>query len=163
MGDRAKDVIDLRAGALAITSPASPLSDVLWRPAVVVRGDMDLHAAAGVMELERVSAVLVEEPAGIVTERDLARALAHGVSAGAPVATVMTPRPLTVPASTPIVEAAALMLNEEVRHLVIERDGRRGVVSLRDVAAVLLQSATPQLWLASLRAAVEAPAETWLG
>lgn len=55
------------------------------------------------------------------------------------------------------------MLNEHVRHLVVEVDGRLGVVSLRDVAAVLLQGADPHLWLASLRVAVEAPTKTWLG
>lgn len=163
MGRRVDEVIDVRLGALAVVSHASPLSELLRRPAVVVRGDCTVARAAGIMERASVSALLVEEPAGIVTERDLARALAHGGPADGVVAAIMTPHPVTVPASTTVLDAATLMLNEQVRHLVIETDGSRGVLSLRDVAAVLLQSATPQLWLASLRVAVDAPAETWLG
>ena len=56
------------------------------------------------------------------------------------------------------------MLNDEIRHLIIEfPDGTEGVVSLRDSVAVLLQTASPEVWLTSLRLAVEAPAEIWLG
>ena len=71
--------------------------------------------------------------------------------------------PLRVSASSPLVDAAALMLTEEIRHLVIEfPDGRDGVVSLRDIVAVLLQTANPQ-WVTSLRLAIETPSEIWLG
>ncbi len=72
--------------------------------------------------------------------------------------------PVRVSALIPLVDAAALMLTEEIRHLVIEfPDGRDGVVSLRDVVAVLLQTANPQLWVTSLRLAIETPSEIWLG
>jgi hypothetical protein len=37
------------------------------------------------------------------------------------------------------------------------------VVSLRDIVAVLLQTASPELWLSSLRVSVQLPTELWLG
>jgi len=105
------------------------------------------------MRSENVSAVLVGPGVtGIVTERDLTRALANGCSPQASVAEVRTPLPITVQAGTDILEAASLMLNQEVRHLVVElHDGSVGIVSLRTIAAVLLQAAQPQLWLSTLR------------
>jgi hypothetical protein len=69
-----------------------------------------------------------------------------------------------VGALMPLVDGAALMLNDEIRHLIIEfPDGHEGVVSLRDIVAVLLQTASPELWLTSLRLAIEPPTEMWLG
>lgn len=65
--------------------------------------------------------------------------------------------------ATSVVDACAVMLNEEVRHLLVDVDGALGVLSLRDVAAVLLQTAEPHIWLASLRVAIDTPAEIWLG
>ena len=56
------------------------------------------------------------------------------------------------------------MLNQEIRHLVIDgcADGP-AVVSLRAVMAVLLQAVTPHIWLDRLRVAVSARPGTWLG
>jgi hypothetical protein len=56
------------------------------------------------------------------------------------------------------------MLNQEVRHLIVELpDASSGIVSLRCILAVLLQAAQPELWLSSLRIKVEIPSsETWL-
>ena len=90
--------------------------------------------------------------------------MAAGLSSDEPIMTVASRDPVRVAADLPLVEAAALMLNDEIRHLIIEfADGRDGVVSLRDIVAVLLQSADPELWLASLRLAVQLPTEIWLG
>jgi CBS domain-containing protein len=118
------------------------------------------------MRSENVSAALVG-PAhvAIVTERDLTRALAAEYPADTPVGRVATPLPQSVAASTDVLDAAALMINHEVRHLIVELpDGSEGVVSIRDIMTVLLQAAKPELWLASLRVKVEvANPETWLG
>ena len=111
-----------------------------------------------------VSSVLVGTAGAIATERDLTRALAAGLSSDESIVTVASRDPVRVGALIPLVDAASLMLNEQIRHLVIEfPDGREGVVSLRDVMAVLLQTADPQLWLTSLRIAIQTPSEIWLG
>jgi signal-transduction protein with cAMP-binding, CBS, and nucleotidyltransferase domain len=122
-----------------------------------------LSEAAAVMRQANVSSVLVGHGA-IATERDLTRALAAGLSTDEPIVTVASPHPVRVGALTPIVDAAALMLNDEIRHLIIEYpDGHEGVVSLRDIVAVLLQTTNPHVWVSSLRLAIDAPSEMWLG
>ena len=68
------------------------------------------------------------------------------------------PLPRRHPSDTDILEAAALMLNHEVRHLIVELpDGSTGIVSLRAIMAVLLQAAQPDIWLSTLRVQVEVP------
>ena len=98
-----------------------------------------------------------------MTERDLARALGAGHSPEEPVGVVTTRHPVAVSGDDTVVTAAARMLNEEVRHLVVELPGGAvGVVSMRDVLAVLLGAAEPHIWLASLRIEIESP-DYWLG
>lgn len=155
-------VVGLGIAAVNVVTQHSSLVDLVCRPAVTIPRDASIADAVVAMRSAEVSALLVEE-GGILTERDIARALGAGVPVDELVERVATPHPLVVPASMGVIEACALMLNEQVRHLVLEfDDGRLGVVSLRDVAAVLLQAADPHLWLASLRVAV-GPAEIWLG
>lgn len=155
--------LGMRPGGVNVVHAQSPLSALATRPAVTVPSRCTLARAVAQMEASGISALLVDDRAGIITERDIARALAHGASVDEVVGRVATPHPLIVPASMTVVEACATMLNEHVRHLVVELAGGLAVISLRDVAAVLLQSADPHIWLASLRVAIEVPAEIWLG
>jgi CBS domain-containing protein len=145
-----------------VLSAQSTLRSLVQRPAVCVPRECTLVDAVGEMERAAVSSLLVEGD-GIVTERDIARALGHGVEPSAAVETIATWHPVVAPSSMTVVDAAATMLNEHVRHLVVDVPGGMAVVSMRDVTAVLLQASSPHLWLESLRIAVVAPAETWLG
>jgi hypothetical protein len=53
------------------------------------------------------------------------------------------------------------MLNQEVRNLVVDCPGGiEAVVSLRTVMAVLLQMASPDLWLTRLRVALRTTTHT---
>lgn len=123
-----------------------------------------LADAVETMRGEGVSALVVGDRAGVVTERDLLRAVPAGSALDETVERAATWHPIVVPGATTVVAAAGLMLNEHVRHLLIELDvGATGVVSIRDLMAVLLQAADPHLWLASPRAAIEMPSEIWLG
>jgi CBS domain-containing protein len=117
------------------------------------------------MRRENVSALLVDDGKAIISERDMTRALAAGFGADCLVGVVATFEPVTVPADMAIVEAAARMLNEEVRHLVVQSASYGlGIVSLRAVLAVLLQAAQPEPWLTQLRLRVAFPySELWLG
>jgi signal-transduction protein with cAMP-binding, CBS, and nucleotidyltransferase domain len=155
--------IRLTAASVNVVGDRSPLSTLLTRPAVTIAPEATLAAAVAAMESAGVSALLVEQAGGIVTERDIARAVGHGVSVDEPVTSVATPHPVVAPGSMTVVEACAVMLNEQVRHLVVDLDGELGVISMRDIAAVLLQGADPHIWLASLRVALETPSEMWIG
>ena len=56
------------------------------------------------------------------------------------------------------------MLRHEIRHLVVTDSGDvLGIVSLREVMAVLLQALDPAVWVATLRAALTTHTEIWLG
>ena len=166
MADEREPVVSLREGRISTTvvvSPDSPLWALASRPALAVAGETTLAEAAEVMRAAGVSALLVDGAGGVVTEHDLARALSAGLTGADPVASVATRHPVVVPGTMPVVEAAGLMLNEHVRHLIVELEGGRvGMVSMRDVLAVLLQAADPHLWLTSLRAVIT-PSEAWLG
>lgn len=141
----------------------SHVGRLVSREPVRVDDDATLDHVAAVMREANVSSVLVGTGA-IATERDLTRALAAGLSTETPILDVSSRHPVRVDADLALIDAAALMLNEEIRHLIIEfADGSEGVVSLRDIVAVLLQTASPELWLSSLRMSVQLPTEIWLG
>src|ERR687885_2261173 len=94
----------------------------------------------GMMVKARVgSAVVVQGSwlAGILTERDVLRAVASGSDlTKSPVAQWMTKDPVTATPDTTTEEAAALMLTNGFRHLpVLEGRRLKGVVSVRDVLA----------------------------
>jgi CBS domain-containing protein len=73
---------------------------------------------------------------GIVTERDLTRAVAGRVhSSEARVREWMTPEPVTLGPEATAADAAKVMLENSFRHVPIVEDGRAvGIVSIRDVA-----------------------------
>lgn len=134
------------------------------RPAVVADSSTNLREAAAMMAAEHVSSMLVGGASAIVTERDFTMAWRRGMTGSEPVGLIATEAPMVIDAGTPITDAAALMLNRNVRHLVIfDGDSFVGVVSLRAILAVLLQAAEPGLWLTELRLSLAEMPEAWLG
>jgi CBS domain-containing protein len=103
-------------------------------------GDTIGHAAEKMVQ-HGVSAIVVADSPyskllGIVTERDLTRAVAGRVHASeARVREWMTPEPETVTESTDPVEAVRIMVEGGFRHLpVVEGERAVGIVSIRDLA-----------------------------
>jgi CBS domain-containing protein len=95
------------------------------RPPVWVGAAATIGEAARVMHEERISSVLVRtDPPGIVTDRDLRnRVLAEGRGGDTPVTEVLS-RPLRqVATTTPIYQAWATLLDANVHHLPVVRDG----------------------------------------
>lgn len=151
-------------GPVRVVGPLSTLAMLIVRPAVTIAASCTLGDAVERMRAANVSALVVGNQPGVVTERDLLRALAAGTTLDEAVGRVATSDPVVVPATTTVVAAAGLMLNEHLRHLLVEQeDGTISVVSIRDVTALLLQAADPRLWLESLRYVLDSPSETWLG
>jgi CBS domain-containing protein len=110
--------------------------------------DESLREAAGRMVARGVGAVLVmdeERLAGILTERDLLKAVAGGLTEDARVRDWMTRHPETVDAEETADHAAALMIHGGFRHLpVLEGDAVAGIVSIRDLMRVALQDMAPR-------------------
>ena len=115
-------------------------------PLTVVSESDSLFAVASSLLNQSVScAVLDEPPLRVVTEHDLSAAWAQGCDAEDEVRKIATTHPRWAPVSASISEAAALMVNLGIRHLVV-RDitGRpTGIVSMSELFSVLVQAQDP--------------------
>jgi CBS domain-containing protein len=107
-----------------------------------------LGEAAKRMVARGVGAVLVmegEKLDGILTERDLMRAVAGGYSEEARVSDWMTRNPETVDADDATGHAASLMIHGGFRHLpVVQGDRVVGIISIRDLMRVALSDSSPR-------------------
>ena len=108
---------------------------------VVYTGEFLVDAASR-MRFNDVGCVPVLDGAelvGILTERDLARAIADGIDPrNVEVGDYMTPDPTVVTPDTDIAEAARIMVRQGIRHLPVMEDGRlMGVMSMRDIVLEL--------------------------
>ena len=120
------------------------IGTIYRRNVVSIAPDERLDDAARRMRTQGISALLVvegEKTVGIITERDLARAFADGDrSQPAIVGDYMTDHPVMVGPDTGVREAAAEMLELDVRHLPVGVGGEVvGMVSLRDLITVLVE------------------------
>jgi CBS domain-containing protein len=79
---------------------------------------------------------------GIITERDVMKAVARGDDLdGTPVSAVMTRSVLTVTPETSVAEAAQHMASRWIRHLPVVNNGELlGMVSQRDLCALLARA-----------------------
>jgi CBS domain-containing protein len=105
-------------------------------------------AVAQRMADRNVGAVLVLEDgrlAGIMTERDLLRAVARGLGEDAVVGECMTADPDTIAPDDTIEHAAVLMIHGGYRHLpVVDGDDVVGVLSIRDLVQVVVEDSAPR-------------------
>jgi CBS domain-containing protein len=105
---------------------------------VTMSSTSSLAEAASVMSQKRVGSVLIVEGgrlAGILTERDIVRAISHDI--GAPrdaIAHWMSSTPKTVSPGTSLEEARDLMDRNHIRHLPVTEGGKLlGMLSMRDL------------------------------
>jgi CBS domain-containing protein len=93
-------------------------------------------------------AVLVLESgrlAGIMTERDIMRAVARGLHGDAVVADHMSRDPETIEPDDTMEHAAVLMIHGGFRHLpVVEHGSVVGILSIRDLMRVGLEDSAPR-------------------
>jgi len=114
------------------------LGDFMSRKVLSVAPEDTIGEAAQLMADANVGSSVVLEHGrliGILTERDLLRAMAQRVHPSeARVREWMTAEPVAVSESTSADEAARLMVEHGFRHLpIVDGDRTLGVVSLRDV------------------------------
>jgi CBS domain-containing protein len=107
-----------------------------------------LTAAAAQMDARGVGAVLVmngERLSGILTERDVLRAVATGGVEGTNVGAWMTHDPDTVGPDERPGHAAAIMLHGGFRHLpVLDGDRAVGILSIRDLMRLVIDDEAPK-------------------
>ena len=116
------------------------VADLMVKDILTVEPSDTIGEAAEKMVAANVGAVVVVEDmvriVGIVTERDLLRAVASRARAAeARVRQWMTPDPVTIEPDVEVEEAARIMFAHNFRHLPVVKDGRPlGIVSLRVLA-----------------------------
>lgn len=106
-------------------------------PPVTADPSLSIRDAARLMAERRIGLLVLtrgDEIFGVVSERDIVRAVAQGLDLGAPVGAIATRSVITIDAEATLAEAARLMREKGVRHLVVTKGGRLyGVLSIRDV------------------------------
>jgi CBS-domain-containing membrane protein len=110
--------------------------------AVIDQSDDTLAEAAAKMWKQQTGSLLVmdgEDLVGIITERDVLKAVAHGVHPqDVRISEVMSKDLVTVGPGTSLREAAKVMADRWIRHLPVLDGGKLvGVLSQRDLAGML--------------------------
>ncbi len=121
--------------------------EIMTEATVTESANDSLRAAAERMWREQTGSLLVTDGGhllGIITERDLLRAVALGADPDkTSVDDAMTAGVFTVPPDMPLQEAAREMATRWIRHLPVVEDGTLlGVVSMRDVTGVFAAMVT---------------------
>jgi CBS domain-containing protein len=116
--------------------------ELIRREPVVVCAEEPLAKAARLMAKERIGLLPVvgaegeRRVLGVLSERDVLKAVAEGGDLQAPVSSYATMRDIvTVDVDAPISHAAQLMYQHRVRHLVVldSKGELAGVISIRDL------------------------------
>ena len=117
------------------------ITEIMTEAAVTDRPDDSLEAAAKKMWEQQTGSLLVtdgEDLVGIVTERDILRAVGTRTSLDTPLSAVMTKDLITVDPGTSLRDAARIMTEKWIRHLPVLDGGKLvGIVSQRDLSGVL--------------------------
>jgi CBS domain-containing protein len=131
---------------LHMTWTLTGIVDDIYRPGAITAGaDDSLEQAAARLQDKDISALVIldgDRLAGIITERDIVRAVADRRDlADCTAGEYMTSEPVTVDLETPLWVVAQRMLAYGVRHLPVVIGGEvTGMVSARDLLE--LESAT---------------------
>ena len=115
--------------------------DVMTQATITETAHDTLRAAAERMWRQQTGSLLISDRgrlAGIITERDLLRAVALGADPeNSTVDEAMTTEVYTVPPDMPLHEAAREMAARWIRHLPVVEDGELlGVISMRDITGI---------------------------
>ena len=125
-----------------------PVSQHMSRDLLTVEPGDRLTEVAERMVARDVGAVLVLEGgrlAGILTERDVLKAVAGGLDESTTVADWMTRDPDTIETDETTREAATLMIHGGFRHLpIMAGDDVVGMLSIRDLMRIVIDDSAPR-------------------
>ena len=118
------------------------------RSLLTVEPGLGLKAVAERMVAKDVGAVLVIDNGrlvGILTERDIMRAVAGGITDDTLVSDWMTRDPETMAPDETTRQAAVLMIHGGFRHMpIMDGDEVVGMLSIRDLMRIVLEDAAPR-------------------
>jgi CBS domain-containing protein len=122
------------------------VGEIMQTKLTIVDAETTIGEAATLMGERSVGSVIVcddaERLVGILTERDLVRALSESHDAPArAVAEWMSKNPRTIAPATDVRDALRVMVDGGFRHLpVTEGEAVAGIVSMRDIATAMAES-----------------------
>jgi CBS domain-containing protein len=135
-----------------VAAALATAADVMQPPLTTVEQQAHVAAAAYLMKHAGATALMVldaqtEQPIGIITETDIAHAVADGKDVNSVrIHQLMTVRPTIVKTTTTVREAAKLMMSGHFRHLPVVGDaGLAGIVDIADVCRALIEIEGSQL------------------
>ncbi len=114
------------------------VGDLVKRSPITVNERSSIREAAKVMSSNRIGLLVVTdsrgEIKGVVSERDIVKAVARGEDLDLSVMRIATKNVISLERDAGIEEAAHLMSENKIRHLVITEKGKLyGVISVRDI------------------------------
>jgi CBS domain-containing protein len=129
-----------------LAAPATA-ADVMRPALTTVEPQAHVAAAAYLMKHAGTTALMVldtqaDQPAGIITEADIAHAVADGKDVNSTrIYELMTTRPTVITTTTSVRDAAKVMTSSHFRHLPVVGDaGLVGIVDITDVCLALLET-----------------------
>jgi CBS domain-containing protein len=131
------------------TNAAAPATaaDIMRPPLTTVVKQDHVAAAAYLMKRAGTTALMVMDPQtgqpiGIITEADIAHAVADGKDVNITrISELMTTRPTVINTTTSVRDAAMVMTSGHFRHLPVVGDaGLAGIVDITDVCRALLET-----------------------
>lgn len=134
---------------------------MITKPLVTIASDKTILDAARMMVSNNMGLLVILNPgdhamlAGVISERDIIRALASGMNLNVRVGEVGTRDVVTVRVKADVAEAAKAMNRNRIRHVVVldEYEKLVGVVSMRDLVGeratlnAILQSHEKEVFL----------------
>jgi CBS domain-containing protein len=127
------------------TNVAATAADIMGQPLTTVVKEDHVAAAAYLMKHAGTSALMVMDtqtgqPIGIITEADIAHAVADGKDVNSVrILELMTARPTVIRTTASVLDAAKLMTSGHFRHLpVVDDTGLVGIVDITDVCRALV-------------------------
>ncbi|MEM0064373.1 MAG: CBS domain-containing protein [Metallosphaera sp.] len=118
------------------------VKDYMKTDVVSMEKNVTLREVTKMMTMKNVGSIIVTEsgkPIGIITERDVVRAIGNDKSLDEKAEIIMTSSLITVREDSPITGALSLMRTYNIRHLpVVNQEGKlTGIISIRDIARAL--------------------------
>lgn len=118
------------------------VKEYMKKNVIVVNKNTTLRDVAKIMTENNVGSVIVVDngkPIGIITERDIVRAIGRNKDLNNKAEEIMTSSLITIKEDSPITGALSLMRSYNIRHLpVIDNEGNlKGIISIRDIARAI--------------------------
>ncbi|WP_053240498.1 CBS domain-containing protein [Pyrobaculum islandicum] len=112
------------------------------KPPITATPDTKIKDIARIMAEKKIGLVVIVDKSqpdvvvGVVSERDIVRAVANNIDVNLPAKEIMTSPVITIEGDEPIWNVAKIMHEHNIRHVVVTKGGKLfGVISIRDLVS----------------------------